>query len=81
MSTFVRSVHAVVVVCMFSVSRSSHRNFKLSLLRFSSTQMYGDNNDKPGKKGIMLPMEQFEKVKELITSGEIDEAIKDLEKE
>ena len=37
-----------------------------------------DGQMMPGKKGISLNLDQFELLKELVTSGSVDQAIKDL---
>jgi hypothetical protein len=45
-------------------------------------QFYGEDDDlKPGKKGISLPVDQYQVMRDLIVGGKIDQVIESLEKE
>jgi len=67
--------------CRFRSANTPFWSSSSSFLRLHFRKFYGDNDDKPGKKGISLSVDQFEKLKELVAGGEIDEALKKLNKE
>jgi hypothetical protein len=45
-------------------------------------KFYGEDDDlKPGKKGISLPVNQYHVLRDLIVGGKLDQVIESLEKE
>ena len=77
----VREVSNITSCCCLLLAMND-LSFLIALFTSLDTQKkqcYGDNDDKPGKKGISLPVDQYEKLKELIVGGEIDDALQKLE--